>query len=573
MKLKTALFTFLIILAPGMFAPIHAEPEWPLYPGLVVRNYTDAVVAPGEAFSGEIPLDNRSDEKREAEVRLQLLDLWEQPVGPAHVQLFSLAVGEKSFVPFSFTVDRTGIYKIEVTVTGREGTSRLRDVTSFAVLPAEPVTDHPFFGTHTVATGELPRLARLLGFKKNRVHNMTQFTWWTRMQPDPGDFLPESHTNRDYERLLDHGFEIYGQWYGTPWWSTDDKNAERPTSPNAYPFRWVPRFDDHLRAYVRETLTRFPEIKEWEIWNEPWVTSHFWAGTAAQYAELCRIIHEESKAMRPDIITYAMLRADSPWVNVALEAGVLNHTDHLAFHGLRLRDDDHPRYARAYVRRLKEQIAPYRTVPLAFTEPKLVTTTFLRGLDFENLSDEARQRTVRGELGARASVQYRVGMLAEGVLTAYTYQHNPAPIHPRIDLTRNFHTTEWTRTPKPELISAGMLIRMLDGGTFRQELRLAAGIPAFLFDRNDGGSMAVVWGEDGARLSLQTDLPAFDIMGGELATSDGLLIDEQIRYFRHTGSVAELAARLNGADRTVLEKPNQQFDESVPADPMWLDEL
>lgn len=551
--------------------------DWVIYPSLIERNFTDALIEPGERFEASLPLENRSAEAREAVVRVRLLDLWENPVGEPAEHRVSLAAGGRTSLDLAYAPERPGMYKIEVTVGAPDAPAedaRLRDVTSFAVFPAGPITDHPFFGTHSVATGELPVLARRLGFKMNRVHNMTQFTWWTRLQPEPGDWLPESRTNRDYDALLDHGFELYGQWYGTPWWATDDATAKRPERADAYPFRWVPRFDDALREYIRESLRRFPAIKEWEVWNEPWVTSHFWSGSPEQYAELCKLIYAEAKSLRPDITVLAMLRADSPWVERALKAGVLEHTDHLAFHGLRLRDDDHPRHARGYVRRLKEQIAPYRTVPLVFSEPKLNTTTFLRGLDVETVNDERRARPVRGELGARASVQYRVAMMAEGVRSTYTYQHNAQRIHPRIDPTFNYHTTEIIRTPKPELVASGVLVHMLDGGAFVRELRLAPGVPAFVFSRNDGGSLAVLWAEDGARLALRAGLPAYDVLAGPLdEPAEGLVIDAEVRYLRHDGPPEELLARLKAVERTVLAKPSEVFDENTPADPMWMDEL
>ncbi|HXF04639.1 MAG TPA: alpha/beta hydrolase fold domain-containing protein [Blastocatellia bacterium] len=122
--------------------------------------------------------------------------------------------------------------------------------------------------------------------------------WYSLVNPSPGVFrYEESGFDAQVAGVRQRGLQILGQLgFAAPWNTT----APSGLPPGADPLHFPPR---DLRAwadYVSQTVSRYKdEIQYWEVWNEPDLRG-FWAGTAAQYAELLAVTYDAIKRANPD---------------------------------------------------------------------------------------------------------------------------------------------------------------------------------------------------------------------------------------------------------------------------------
>ncbi len=268
--------------------PLNRDRTWIVYPELVYFNYADSLFSPGQAVSLKVPLVNRTEKEQSGKLVLRMLDLWEKPQGKEQTVEFKLAGKARKEFSASFTPEKYGAFKIEATVIVGDSKGS-RDITSFGCIPPGNPPKHRFFGNHVNHTPGMPDMARRLGFAANRVHNMTQYTWWKLMEPRRGDY--QMVDRNLYDEVVSRGFEQLGQWFGSPYWSVKFKDGKSPPAPKdlyEYPQGWMPTDMDAYRNYIRESIKRFPVIKEWEVWNEPW-SSMFFKGSVEEYIELCKV--------------------------------------------------------------------------------------------------------------------------------------------------------------------------------------------------------------------------------------------------------------------------------------------
>ncbi|MHB1156130.1 MAG: LamG domain-containing protein [Phycisphaerales bacterium] len=533
---------------------------WPLSVPLVYRPVTNAIVSPGEPFKFDLPVTNTTDQPLVGQLVLTLLDLWEQPVGEPMTFDLSLPPRGAQSLAVMFPVDRTGAYKVAAEV--RIGTKIwTRDVASFGCLPAGNPPEHPFFGAHVGGEAGMPEAGRRLGFTWNRVHNMTQFTWWARMQPEPN--LWEMRGDKPYESYMKLGYHHLGQWFAPPYWVAQSSDGAPPSRTDGYPPGWKPVDAQALKTYVDESLRRFPDIEAWEIWNEPWV-SMFWNGSVEDYVNLCRTAYTEAKRVRPDVTVYAAMTYEGPWARRAIEAGVLNYCDGLSFHRY-LGSDSHPQQMARDVAMLRKLVKTRtdRDIPIIHSEGGVSGSTFLRGTAIAEIAPEINQRPFTFREAACEMVQSRVVMLAADVKQTYYYMHSQTVLsRSKLQTVPGYSSFEVTGGPKPMMIAHAILVWQMDGGAFDQELALGTGVRAYLFNRKDGGSLAVLWAEDGVEAQLDTKLEALDLMGNPITTRPLRITNEPI-YLRHAGNAVDLAGRLKPTDIQLLRQATPQVDGGV----------
>ncbi len=554
--------------APAAVRSVKGESDsnpWLVYPELVFTRYPDSVVEPGQAFHLALPLVNRTDRIQQAHITLQLLDFWETPVGSPVELDIELKAGGRQTIPASFPVSRLGSYKIQATIAAH-GRQRSRDVVCFAVLPAGNPPDHPFFGAHI--NGSLNELGRRLGFSGNRVHNMTQFTWWVRMQPERDAWSP---ADESYQNLRALGYSNFGQWFGAPYWAVtgrDGRTPERPTE--RYPKGWVPTDRAAFKAYLLETLKRFPEITEWEVWNEPYV-SMFWSGSPKEYAELCKFVYATVKSLRPDLLVYAQLPDQGPWLRTFAETGGLESCDGVSYHWY-TDWSQHPQAGARTVQRVRENLRRYskKYFPLVMSEGGVSGGTFLRGLDLPTLPAKEEPSTYRQ--AAERMVQSRITMLAAGVKANYYYFHQPVPVA-TMSSRGSYATMEVVNAPRPAAVAHAILTWQLAGGTFEREITTwGAGLRCYLFNRKDGQSVALAWAEDGARADLTVEAQAVDLMGNPLPVGSPVHLESTPVYLRSALAPDRFGKLLAGASVRPLQAPRASIaDSEEPAQPVAMD--
>jgi hypothetical protein len=525
-----------------------AEQPWLIYPQLVYTTYTQALLSPGESFRIRIPVTNQTAQRQTGRITVQCVDIWDKPVGDVVKIDLDLAAGEKQSAPVELNPRCLGCFRAAVTIAVADH-KRSRDVASFAVIPAGDPPRSAFFGTHVSGEDDIAQACRRLGFTANRVHNMTQFTWWTRMQPTPDRWaMINAEKYDEYNHL---GFTHLGQWFATPNWAAVGPDGKMPLPDADYPSGWIPTNVDALRAYVRESLRRFPLIHDWEIWNEPHV-SMFWYGSPKQYAELCAIIYDEAKKARPDITIYAQVSPQGPWPRAAMAAGVLDHCDGISFHYYVDALGD-PQSAARDVDELRGLIRQYSkrdpmSVPLIQSEGAVTGSTFLRGLDFPGMVPESKRDPLTARQAAEMYVKTRAILLERGVKQDYYYLAHPF----KPPLGEDYSLMDVTHGPKPKAVAANQFIWQIDGGSFAQVVS-RDGLSAYLFIRKDGQTLAVLFADNGAKFSLPRWGDAFDLMGNPIDAGE-LVIDAWPVYVVDAASPSSVAGRLNSAKITRLSE-------------------
>ena len=487
-------------------------------------------------------------------ITLEVLDLWEKPVTQRQTVKLTIPAGQSQSITRSYTLNQFGCYKLRVTDTADP--ARIRDVTSFGVLPAGSPPKHPFFGAHVNATKNMPEMARRLGFSSNRVHNMTQFTWWKHLAPQPDQWDMNNSQVAAYQRYLDLGFTHYGQWLAAPYWAVTREDGSHPQpQPNGYPRGWLPTDEQALRQYIMRSIETFPQITQWEMWNEPYV-SMFWNGSPDQYFQMCRIIYQQAKATRPELQIFAQVPYDSPWLDRVLELGLLNYCDGFAFHSY-YNGSDNPQAPARMVNKIRYKLKAYgkENLPLINSESGVTSGTFLRGLNIPEYSPEQLKTKYQFREAACMMVQSSVVLMSLDVKARYYYFHQPVTLQ-KGRAFPGYSTCEITRSPLPSAIAHALLVWQLDSGNYVQQLALADGLRTYLFQRQDGKSVAIVWCEDQARVQIHPQsIKALNLMRHPLDIANGITIADEPVYLISDKSAVELAQQLNLMSCKSLQKP------------------
>lgn len=534
-----------------------ADSSWKLDPGLITQNYANSLIAPGQTIEFALPVTNRTPQRIENGVlTARLINHWDEPVGADQRLVISADPGQTIVSPLRFATDRLGFYKVEISMDLPDGTQAVRDVTTFGVLPEEPPAFNRFFGGHVSTQDTIMEMSRRLGISENRVHNMTQHTWWVRMQPEPGELV--MRRKGDHSRVLSLGYSEYGQWFGTPYWATDAQGSDKPRSPRAYPFRWVPSDDAALRQYIVDSLTAFPSIQEWEVWNEPWV-SMFWSGSVEDYLELIELVYAEAKRVRPDVRVYAALSDEGPWFRTVLKGGVLRHADGVTYHQYFGPEAD-ASSAREVVSRVRRYLAEYGGVEdptrihLVNSESGISGGTALRGLEDPLLPPPDKRRPLQAREAAASLVHQYVEQLALGVLSNHYYFIVPVKMH-HIAKGERWSMLEITNSPRPIAVAHAILAHEIGARAFHKQVVKGDGHWRATVFGGSGTSetepVAVLWAERNARFSLSKQ-PGFsearDLMGNPVEPVSGqFAIGRDPIYLSGTTDAASLIKALETA--------------------------
>ena len=529
--------------------PLTEMKKWVVYPELVYKQWNDALISSGQTYSILLPLTNRTATAQSGTVDFRVLDMWGNQVGPAQQASFSINASGTATIPKLFTVDRLGVFKVEVTVNVNS-TTYMRDVTTFACLPPGSPPSHAFFGGHinfdTTYGAGLAEMGRRLGFAMNRSHNMTQYTWWSRCEPEPGMWSWLWQSSYDRANLLGYGH--LGQWFGAPYWAVTLPDGTHPANqgPGDYPGGWVPTDQAAFKNYVQQTIYHMPAIRDWEVWNEPFFYS-FFKGTAAEYVTLCNWAYTAAKQADPTVKVYAQID-NTVWAQAALNAGLLNYCDGLSYHWYSEVGewDDAINFIQSH-KSILSQYTGGGTKPLLDSETGIAGTTFLRGLDFPELVPEENRRPLNFILHAERMVQYYVTTMSEGVKALYLYYHQPTG--PEAS-DFGWNTTEITRTPRPFVVALAMLAWQLDGGSYVENSVLSGPVHIYFFNRNDGTSVAVAWTENDTPVNVVVDasVTAYDLMNNPLSHNGTVSVGPSPIYLRSPNSAALFAAVLRSGN-------------------------
>lgn len=120
-----------------------------------------------------------------------------------------------------------------------------------------------FFGGTFYLTPYNLALAERGGFRSLRLYS-SHVTAWQIVEPTQGVY---SFYTNGVIRAHELGFKMLGALNTTPAWQADaDPQGEKQTGPW---FCYAPKDITEWKRYVKDVVSAYPWVKDWEIWNEP----------------------------------------------------------------------------------------------------------------------------------------------------------------------------------------------------------------------------------------------------------------------------------------------------------------
>jgi hypothetical protein len=502
---------------------------WPLEIGLYSVAPNDSIVTPKANFTAKIPLKNTSSQKWSGSIRFALVDFYEKERAVVVVKA-TLAAGESKTENVTFVVPEQGVFRVSARLESG-GKVHEKDVASVAAFPdrTNNRNNNSFFGSHVNSfIPPLMNQAARLGIAWNRGHNMIQYTWWPRVQPERGEYKWLGETQRSNVKAS--GMQVLGQFFGTPYWAKRDTPRVAPENPYSYPSGDVPDFQA-WREYVFQTVKHHPEIRHWEIWNEPDV-SFFWRGSTDDMAKIAQVASEAVKAADPTatVMAAGFTGSGFAWHKAMAKAGAFKDLDGVSFHGY-YSATDIPETLEANLTRL---VTHFRELPklsgvekppvLWDTESGSTDTTFVRPDANSNEKYNWREAAI-------TSVQSSAMLQSLGVVRSFNYLWNN--VNP--NELKSANALDRTGAPKPKTIARAVLQQLVDGGWHagtikRDEGRLSIHAYQLASDR----TVLVWWTGRGGKVRIKQlkaikPTAALNIMGnpiGNGAISEAIITEE-----------------------------------------------
>ena len=496
----------------------------------------DNIYFDGDTAGLKIRLKAARPSFAQAALRFRLIDVRGQQVA-VQAQQVALKPDADTEVTARFPATRRGCFKVALDAGLTPATlGWVEDLGSFTVVARElndrPRNRNSYFGGHMdgIYLAWHLSVGRKLGIQWARCHDMMQWTWWDRIQPDSGD---QWKWNDEAQKTVDDiGHATQGEFLWVPKWAQRQGVAGNPAT---YP----PRDMADFARYVYNTVSHYKgSIKTWEVWNEPHY-SGFFSGTPVEYAALLKIAYAECKRADPECIVLGgggVNPRSMRWIQQMLAAVDAKCMDGFTIHYLE------PDFGPAVIPELRRELAAKGcTGPLINSEETVLSTSFFDQCRATRAEPEARYhyRNACYEL-----VRTYMENLAAGIARVFYYdqcdpwRYKPFP-KARVSTPSPVGGSMWDEGQmlKPTAAAHAALALAIDGKPFRGRVTRGA-LEAFLFTGGDGACTAVqyaVYPSFAHHTSLRLTLPAgaraadftaMDFMGNPLAlkTEGGALV-------------------------------------------------
>jgi hypothetical protein len=317
-----------------------------------------------------------------------------------------------------------------------------------------------------------------------------------------------------------------------------------------------------FRRYVYETVKHHPEIRWWEVWNEPDV-SLFWNGSPAELAELCRAAYEEAKRADPtvQVMNAGYTGSAWRWHEEAAKAGALKHADAISFHGYygatKQPEELYEQFA-GIVGHFRELATTYagRQLPLWDTEGGSGDTTWLRGYESPDLPPEPLRTPMNWREAAYSAVQSAAILQSLGVQRSFQYLWQPSGPGGYEQLG----ALDMTNAPKPKMIARAAMAELTDGAAYAGTVRRDEGrLWASVWSRPPG-SVVMLWAGRGGVVRVEAAWPAppdqaIDLFGNARPPLDPMAVTEEPCYLSLPAPAEAVLAALRSANLTVVKAP------------------
>ena len=164
--------------------------------------------------------------------------------------------------------------------------------------------------------------------KANGVTTVRLDVSWAMLNPTSAtwDTWGTNFVTRVLKMITDRGMKPMVMVWLTPKWvsgTTDDRVAPRTTTQLA---RW--------ETFNRQLAAKFPQVTNWEIWNEPNHNDFMRGASPYVYAKVLASGYRGIKAGNPNarVIFAGTQFVDTPWITKALKAGAKGKYDIMGVH-------------------------------------------------------------------------------------------------------------------------------------------------------------------------------------------------------------------------------------------------
>lgn len=382
--------------------------------------------------------------------------------------------------------NRYGLWKLRAWVADAKGkpvSAPYEMVWARLPRPKEVAPERSYFGAHLPLSQSYFDLARRIGVRRTRLHDVSMISKWSVVEPEPGRF-------RFFDEGVDaarrSGIAVLGMLDGAPGWA-----STRPRE--GYWGIWhipdAPGAADRWEEYVRRIVGHYRgRIDQWEVWNEPW--GNWWAAsgnpnaTPALYGELSRRAYAAARAANPRA---SVLGIDTypghDWTGQVLPHASPAHFDGFSFHEYNDAPFGGPDAIPFRRRRefLSAQAKHGTPKPLWNTEGGLFGVGSLLAPETGGMAAAQQPGYI---------VRFDVTQMAAGVRAFFLYALHTDPALGATETA----ATEYDRSVKPLLAARAVLASLVDGLGTPVRSEPAEGVDLYTYP---GGRVAVSWSYDG----------------------------------------------------------------------------
>lgn len=191
-------------------------------------------------------------------------------------------------------------------------------------LPEFGTQFHGMWGSYTDAQ----RAMVLDTLKANGVTTVRLDVSWAMLNPTSTtwDTWGTNFVTRVIKMITDRGMKPMVMIWLTPKWVTGSTDNRIPPKTTSQLSKW--------QTFNRQLASRFPQVTDWEIWNEPNHNDFMRGASASVYAKVLSYGYSGIKAGNPNarVIFAGTQFVDTPWITSALKSGAKGKYDIMGVH-------------------------------------------------------------------------------------------------------------------------------------------------------------------------------------------------------------------------------------------------
>ena len=358
-----------------------------------------------------------------------------------------------------------------------------------------------FFGVHMPLLPGFFPIARAIGARWVRLHDASQLTKWTVVQPNPGPFR---YFDLPIVAARGAGLQILGMLDGAPAWTTTKPNPKGGYWAYFYNNPDAPGGQKEWADYVNAMVSHYKGmIDNWEVWNEPWnLPDPFFPGSPEQYGDLLKTASTTARTANPKA-TILGIDAYRPGANVysdftrrALQASGSAAYDVFSYHDY-APDTLGALANNVQLNEAKDFLALQKQFGNGPARPQWTTEGGVGSGVLSMYGSHNDGATLLADQGRM--VRFLVSLMASGSARFFLYTLYG---HPKGSGKTDIVVLEYDRSLRPQLAAYAVLASLVDGAGAPTMDSSVPGVCIFRFPAAAGSQVNVLWSFDGRNHEL-----------------------------------------------------------------------